>query len=378
LPLKADIAKALPIALGIIEPGEAGRCIVFTDDPNALGDPLPPRVSVVAVGGSAENVGIVAFDVDGADVYTAILNNGPARDLTVELLGDGRSIETKKLHLAARAREDVLWAPPTPDDELRVKLNANDALDADNTVVALHRPRRTLRVALIGPESEPLRRAFNSIPEVVVTRVADPAALAESFDLCVFYSVTPESLPSGFVALVGPDNDVGPLRIGSRAPVAELIAAGESPLLKDVDLAGIRLASARPAQAPGLRAEAVSEAGTLIGTLTSGDSTLLYVGFDFSSGTTDWPLRWSFPVFWSNVVDLARGSAESGWVVATGEVGAANLLDEGESALGGTTVAFSPDMLGEAPKAVAASVDLSPWLAAAALVLLLAHWTAKR
>jgi hypothetical protein len=374
----ADISKAAPVALGYIAPGEAGRCVVFTDDPAPLGDELPPNLAVVAVGGPLDNVGIVGFAVEAGEVFAAILNRGPARDVPVELSADGKPVRTQSLRLAADTRRDLVWPVPQPEPKkLELRLSIDDTLAADNAAVAILRPPRALSVALIGPECEPLRRALNAMQDVIATGVAATDASAETFDLRIYYSVAPAQVPAGSAAFVAPGRDVGPLRVGAEAPAGELAAVATSPLLRDVDLSEIRIVFARPLDAPGLQPVARCAAGTVIATLTLDDSALIYVGFDFASATTDWPLRWSFPVFWANVVALARGSAPTGWLCERGS-GAANLLDERETALGGAAVAFAPQMLGEAPTTAHTQFDASAWLAAGALVSALAHWRAKR
>jgi len=378
-PLPADIARALPIALGHIAPGEAARCIIFTDDPAALGGILPGNVSVVSVGESIDNAAIAAFDVDGGEVYTAITNNGGRRDVAVALKQDDGPARKRDVQLAANSRRDIVWKLLSPEPKkLTVTLEAPDALDADNRVVAVLRARRTLRVALIGPECEPLRRAFDAMADVAVTRFEDAAAGFDDFDLRVFYSISPEELPPGHVVLIAPERGVGPLRVGAETAAGALIARRDSPLVGSLDFSGVTVISARPGEATGLRPAVSSSAGKLIGSLTSDDSLLIYVGFDFASATTNWPLRWSFPAFWANVVGLIRDSAQAGWSCDRGTRYAANLLDERESTLAGETVAFSPEMLGEAPENVAPSLDIAPWLAVAALAAAIAHWRAKR
>ncbi len=377
--LPADIARSLPVALGHMAPGEAARCIIFTDDPAALGGVLPGNVSVVSVGEAIDNAAIVAFDVDGSDVYTAIANSGGRRDASVALKQDDGPARKRNVQLAANGRTGIVWKLRLPEPKtLTVTLEAPDALETDNRVVALLRPRRTLKVALIGPECEPLRRAFDAMDDVAVTRLEEAATGFGDFDLRVFYSVSPGELPPGHVVLIAPERDVGPLRVGAETAAGALIARRDSPLVDSLDFSGVTVISARPVEAAGLRPAVSSSAGDLIGSLTSDDSLVIYVGFDFASATTNWPLRWSFAVFWANVVGLARDSSQAGWSCDRGSPDAANLLDERESTLAGEAVAFSPEALGEAPANVAPSLDLAPWLAAAALAAAIAHWRAKR
>ena len=308
-----------------------------------------------------------------------MLNIGIARNIIVELYADGQPSNEQMLRLNANDQAHLIWKLPSPGaKKLELKLRVDDTLDADNSVVADYRPHRLLKVALAGPECEPLRRTFDAMEDVAVTRLPDGRAAGDDFDLTVFYSMTPVELPEGNVALVAPSGNVVPLRVSSEVAVDALIATEDSPLMQDVDLSGVSVSAARVAEAPGFRPGATSSAGTVIGSLTSDDSTLIYVGFDFSTGNTKWPLDWSFPVFWANVVQIARGSAPSGWVIERASNGAANLLDAAESSLGGRVVPFSDEMLGDEPVARKASLNTSAWLAAAGLVLLFGHWLARR
>ena len=323
----AALVQELSPSDAAVEPGELARTAielarrypgaataVVTDAPLPG---LPAGVSVLAVGGPARNLGIVAFAARAtqegrAQVLVAVASSdaSPA-SAHVALLADGQPLGEKIVAVPSRGRAqaifDVALAPAAR--VLEARLGAADALAADDRAWLARRPGG-VRIAWIGDDDRYLRRALAAQPGVTLTDL--PQALSDGvpsgYDLALYCRATPRELAGGTIVLVAPRDSVGALRLGGYTEAGEgAVAAPRDPLMTAVRLDGVALGRVRGLSPPqGFETLAAGAGGVpLIGRWAEGRARVIYVAID--PAASDWPLKPSFPIFWANVVASVGG-----------------------------------------------------------------------
>ncbi|NQT51063.1 BatA domain-containing protein [bacterium] len=267
---------------------------------------LPPGARLLAVGGPADNRGIVAFAArqrrDGQhEVLVRVANAGQQQaTVQVELRADDAPIAQRPLTIAAGEQNQAIFEARLGDATvLHARLDGSDALSADDEAWLARRGGRT-QVALVGEPCLPLRRALEAVDDVdVVEQHGAPSGQA---GLAVYYRTVPATLAGGTVVVVAPQSAVGQLRVAEETVPAKLTdSSPRDPLMTAVDLAHTDLGAVRRVALPqGFETLAASGPTPLIGRWREGDTTLIYVGID--PATCNWPLHPSFPIFWANVV----------------------------------------------------------------------------
>jgi hypothetical protein len=211
---------------------------------------------------------------------------------------------------------------------LRARLAGPDALDADDVAFAV---RAASGPDLVCYSARPgnLVRAMQSIPglsvEVIAADAGRPAPVHPEARLAVYDGVVPERIPEGqWVVLADPPASAGPFEIGEPGPAGVDAWRVAPPLTDHVDLPSIGVRAARSCRiretgAGTVRAILESrDRGPLLAWWDRPGGGVVYAGFDTGwrgdpgSSATSWALDPSFPIFWANVADAARGGAAGG------------------------------------------------------------------
>ncbi|NQT86829.1 BatA domain-containing protein [bacterium] len=289
-----------------LQPSHAA-VIIVTDRPV---EGLPEHASLLAVGSSDANRGIVAFAArrrpDGSYRVLAAVA-GDEADTVLTLTVDGRDAERRPLSVRAGARAVAFFDAPADAVLLSARLEGADGLEADDQAW-LARSAAPMRIALIGPSCPPLARALASWGDVELTEMAAPPgrAVPEGRDMAVYYRVVPTTLDGGLVALVAPRQPVGQLRPTAPAIPSAPPTAARDPLLEAVDLSEVKLGPLpHPTVFPSFETLVRAGNAVVIGRWRTGDTRILYVGADPALG--NWALHPSFPIFWANVLTAASG-----------------------------------------------------------------------
>jgi Ca-activated chloride channel family protein len=375
----ADVPAALALAAGELH--RPGGTITLV---RAQGE-LAPRVRTSAVTYRAVTIGKPA-DNQGLTTPVARCANAAAGAVTCSVLTtvrneasvavrerllvqrDGRTTASQLLTLAAGARADVVLAAP-PGARLTLALTRPDALGADDrATVRVPGPGAPVAVALVSsrPGTAPLARALRAVPGVTLRRIAPgdyAQADARSAGLLVLDRWLPEGdLPPAPALLL-----VAPPRVPEGAVGAELSdpsPSGEqaaSPLLTGVDLSGLAVdtgAARRITLPPALPALLWSRQGPLLaaGTPTRGHRVALLALDPQRSNLPQLP---AFPVLIANLVAWSHDAATSESTVAAAAPRAPTVTLRATA--GGAAEPGHRD-------------DWWPYLAAAALLVLLAEW----
>jgi hypothetical protein len=240
----------------------------------------------------ADNAGIVEFSATNDEIFIRLVNHGPAKPIPVELVAGGLTI--RETIPAGESR----WshrADYSKADSVRVSLGTADSFPLDNVVEATRLMELRTTVSIAGLIEPQLVKALRSIPGVTLTSGVGPAKVAIGVD-----------------APPGP----GEFRVWIFTPAAKLpgeASIAKHPLTADLEQRGAELPLGE--LPPGERGgEALIRVDGRTAAALRGKELRLSV--DVNAWGKSLP---SLPIFWANVVDVARAGASGFAVLRTGQ-----------------------------------------------------------
>jgi hypothetical protein len=315
--------EALALALSLLRGRSEGRVYFLTDgafDPDV--DPGSPQVELRVVGGPARNVAITRFDfrqaVSGEDRFEVLMTvrnytDAPAIAPASATL-DGRLLFRRSLELAPRGEQTLVLAfPGRALGQAVARIDVEDGLAADNQAFAAVNPPDPLRVLLLGPGNFYLESVLQALPGVELFKspsapAADIARLALGHDVVVIDGIAAPRLPPGNYLLVNTVAPGLPFADTGRAARPGRLSRGRSALMRDVDLAAVRIDEARSvateAPSKGLQRLFWSAETDLALALLDDELKLVYLGFDLAR--SNFPLQAAFPMFISQSLEWLR------------------------------------------------------------------------
>ena len=431
----ADLGEGISLANALLA-GRSGGSIVLLGDGHAVPPSTPPRLAApltyVPVGFSGENAGIEAISRSAAgSVFMRLADYGRgARDLKVEMLADGRLIDILTAHLDGNSSTDLVWTRmPAGAQVVEARLSPSDYFGLDDRAWLVTATPPTRRVLLVTAENGFLQKALKLRPGIDLTTVAPKDYKAgDRYDLYVFDGYVPTGKTPEPALFIGPPAGQGPVPTGAVSDPGGVLPANPSdPLLRDVQLRDVHVQVAgRVTNVPaGWRVSIAASDGPLL-LVHEGEPRLAELTFDIHH--SDLPLRAAFPILVQNLLDyllpggfenqvfqLGRAvtlAAEQGarWIEVTTPAGRTTRLNPPYPPFTDTSqpgvyavreqlaasvystrfvVQFQNPALsriapGAAPIVQEAdkprgvlprgTLEIWPWLAAAALVLLVAEW----
>lgn len=384
-----DAAGSPDAAMALAATLAAGRA---AGSPAMAGAAGTPGAQVIFLGGDGPvkpmpNLAFMAFGAarlpaspDTVEVMFDVANFGPERVAAdVEVRLDDRLVAVRPVAIAAggRARETFtfLWAaaepatppgregPAAPPGRLIGRIGTRDALAGDNSAYAVVPPPVPIRVLLVSRGELFLEKFLASWREARFELLA-PEAFRAGMETGFAATVFDDWLP--------PDFDLaraaGSLLLIRRTPfgagdTAELLslepAAGESPLLRLVDLAGIEVLGASPLRLPAAAAGwrwtevAGSARGPLIAAGQRRDGVRAAL-FGFRIGDSALPLRAAFPLLMANTLRWLAGRETP--LAADAHAAKAGRI----AAIGPDQAAWPEPVIGTAP--TGAGADASRWV----------------
>jgi hypothetical protein len=311
---------ALALALSLLRHRDRGRIIFVTDgafDPDV--DPGSPQIGFRIVGGRARNVAITRFDLrqelKDENRFQALMTLRNYTDAPVVVPAsvslESRSLSRDSLEIGARGeRTVVLPFSGRARGRAIARIDVDDDLAADNQAYAVVDAERPLRVLLFTPGNFYLESVLAALPGVRLQRsqwppVEDLAQVARLYDVVVFDGVAAPRLPPGNFLLVNSVAPGLPFSEAGRVARPAIRGRGSSALMRDVDLAAVRIERARRVviarPAPGLQRLFWSAETALALALLDDDVKLVYLGFDLHQ--SNFPLQGAFPVFFSQCLE---------------------------------------------------------------------------
>jgi Ca-activated chloride channel family protein len=315
-----------------------------------------------------------------------------------------------------------------------VQGGAVDYLALDDSAYAVYAPANGGRVLLVTERNLFLEQVLSSMPGVEAFR-ADPGPLPdEPFDVIVFDSWLPDDLPETNLLIINPPESTDIFTVGEPFQDTRFARQMDSPILTFVDFGGVAVREAVTVETPGWGRNLVeAEGGPLLVAGTQGGRRVAVLAFDLHA--SDLPLQIAYPILIANLFDwfapaspveaadavqpgdpvvIRPGPAATGYAVTTpdgtrqqfdidsesptfartAQLGvyevailsggqttseaqfAVNLFDPGESAIAPReSITIGQEAVnGAAREDELGQRELWPWLAVAALIVLLVEW----
>jgi hypothetical protein len=289
-----DDAHAYLFSDGIVGP-------IRTDSANAL----PFQLDYHRVGISGENVGLTSLVVrTGAQSRAAHLHvqnfGQQARSFSLEWRADNKLVDVRKLTLAGGQAEDLVLPVPADATVVSAHIDTGDIFALDDTVTAVARTPRAFRVLLVTSANVFLQQALSLRPDFEL-EVVGPSEYksSASYAMTIFDRFSPPTLPTGpFIAIAPPSGSV--LAGGTPIGIGRVRAsdAGD-PLLTNVDLQDVHIARSQDLHASKFGRALITSLQTPL--VLVRDEPYRQVLFGFDLHDSDLPLRVAFPILMQNL-----------------------------------------------------------------------------
>lgn len=316
-----SLVDAINLADRLLPETSGGSITVLTDEEPASADTEHP-VEVVTVGASAQNVGITDLqvrrtltDATGYELLLEVGNFGSdSVDVTIDLNLNDQLIDVKSLRLnSGQIYREI--QPGTSETggilkaELATSRSSDNRLPVDDVAYCVLQEVPRLKVHLVTKGNLFLQTALSANSAVELTTTDSLPKDRDNIDLLVLHQQVPTRLPEGNVVVIQPkqDSDLWTIEGQLDNPFAELVAPN-SDLLRHVNLTNVVMPSA-------VKLIPTTSVQNLIDAETgdplyfriprpAGDVFVLTVDLDQS----DLPLRTSFPILFSNLVNHVAGN----------------------------------------------------------------------
>lgn len=304
---EVDLGEAMSLANAVVA-GRPAASVVLIGDGHARPPANPPRLAAqfrfVPVGASGENVGIETISRPGPNlIFLRVGNYGRQdRDLKIEMRADGRVVDVLPAHLAGNSTAELVWSGLSSGTQvIEARLPGGDPLALDDAAWLVTGVPAQRRVLLVTEENGFLERALRlrSGLQLTVQKKADFKP-GEPFDLYVFDGwVPPGKLPEPAL-VVAPTTGTPPVPLGGQlVPGALLPPDPRDPLTQDVVLKDVHVQSAyRLAVPAGWRSVITAVDGPLL-VVHEGEPRIAEFAFDLHH--SDLPLRAAFPILVQNL-----------------------------------------------------------------------------
>lgn len=280
------------------------------------------HVNFHPIGEGHDNVGITAVDfrrnigTDKPSVELLVVTHNYASQphtFTEEIYAGDNLVEAHEVTLPANGEDTQPYELPEPDSatRMRVKLDLKDQLAADNEAFLVLKPRKTLKVLMVGTDNLFLENALKVDAGVELSKTAS-FTTNKGYDVVVFNESAPAKLPEGNYLFLHCTSDQAPVTTeGTAENVAPADWDHDHPILRYVDFGSDRFGSALKATPRGWARElAVAESGSLVAAGEKGRMRAEFVGFALNESM--FPLRVAFPIFIANSVRwLGTGQDDS-------------------------------------------------------------------
>ena len=266
---------------------------------------LPFPIEYHRVGVSGENVGLTSLVVRaGAQsraAYLRVHNFGQQpRSFTLEWRFDAGLIDVRSVSLAAGQAEDLALPVPDAANTVTARIEAKDNFGLDDSVTAVARAPRAFHVLLVTPGNVFLEQALRLRTDFQLDVIA-PAAYrsSTSYAMTVFDRYSPSAMPDAPFVMVDPPAG-SPLAGGAQVGIGRVRAsdAGD-PLLNNVSLQDVHIAKSQDMRASTFGRALITSLQTPLVLVRDAPFRQVLVGFDIHD--SDLPLRIGFPVLMQNL-----------------------------------------------------------------------------
>ncbi len=289
-----DDARAYLYSDGIVEPLTAS----FTDG-------LPFPIEYHRVGTSGENVGLTSLVVrTGGQLPAAYLHlqnfGQQSRTFSLDWRADSGLVDVRSISLTGGQSQDLVLPVPAGATTVTARIAANDIFSLDDSVTAVARTPRTFHVLLVTPGNVFLEQALRLRGDFQVDVVA-PASYkgATAYAMTIFDRFSPPALPDGPFVMIDPPP--GSSLAGGPAVGIGRVRASDAgdPLLTNVSLQDVHVARSQDLTASTFGRALITSVQTPL--VVVRDEPYRQVLFGFDIHESDFPLRVGFPVLIQNL-----------------------------------------------------------------------------
>jgi len=327
-PASSDFVQALDLVRALVQDQTDVRLHLLTDGAFETGDLTnapPVKLSYVRVGRPADNVGFTALDArrsleawDRPQVFAGVRNCGDAAvSARIDLYLDGALFDARVVRVPAGENAAAVFADPKlKEGVVRVVLNHDDALAADNEAFLILEEPRQVNALVVSPGNQFLELAVEHDPFCAPTFLP-PAAFDDGlkagtvtpsdYDLVILDRHSPNVLPPGTYLFLGALPHLDEFKAKGEAKQPVIIDWDRAhPLTRYVNFGSLFLGKALRFEGPASAHTLVeTNEGPLVQWWATGSHRILVAGFDMFESR--WPLRVGFPVFIANAVRYMGG-----------------------------------------------------------------------
>ncbi len=331
-----SIQDAVSLAVSSSDLHPRTEVLIFSDGGFKIPDDSPLsalNVKYIPIGNSSDNTGIVDVVVredfgqqSKTQILAGIVNSGDSpKDVFLELYGvqesetvgnttattqsssnDGKELlDAYQFSLESGQRETVIFNDPGSFTSLlELQLDVEDHLAVDNQAWAIVPRNDEIKVLLVTEGNFYLQRALNLDQRVQLFTTTPASYLGpEDHDIVVFDAYSPNVLIDGNYLFIGA---VPPLPEWSMGDTIEFPGIVDwnrfHPLTKYLSFENLDINEAANIGVPDWTEVILESSETpLIVSFVQNNTRGIVIGFDVYDSS--WPLRVSFPIFFSNMLD---------------------------------------------------------------------------
>ena len=179
---------------------------------------------------------------------------------------------------------------------------AADYLALDDVATAVYTPPVGGRVLLVSEGNLFLEQVLTAIPTVEAFRAAPGSLPQEPFDLVIFDGWLPGELPDTNLLIIDPPQSTDLFTVGGMFEDTRLRRQADDPILSFVDFSDVAIREARVVETSGwAQPLAEAEGGPLLLAGTTGGRRVAVLTFDLHA--SDLPLQIAFPILMANLLE---------------------------------------------------------------------------
>ncbi len=338
---RTNIEEAMRIAQTAAKNSFNPELILFTDGQFTIPSDVDTggmKIRYLPVGTSNDNVGIVDFVVrkdfalqqnyqimvgvrnfsnEDKELYVELWGEGPVRvqfeaDVEVNEVTDTppdnyerNLMDARKLKLAAQTSDTLIFDElGTFPEHIEVVIDSEDDFPLDNKAMAIIPEEESLQILLVTQGNKYLERVLNLDPRVrLFVTTPDQLTALDRYDVVVFDSFTPPNLAEGNYIFI---NTVPPLPGWSQGETIEYPALIDWDrfhlLTRHLNLENLVISECLSIGTPNwVEVIAESRETPLLVAFQQEKIRALITSFDLYK--SNWPMRVSFPIFFSNLLN---------------------------------------------------------------------------
>lgn len=330
--MSSNVTDALLVAASAVRGRPDSSVYLITD--GCLKDRLPEmkalsdKLQVIQIGSSRANVAITNLAAEplekkGAyELFVSVKNfSDRERSVLMSMYDGDELIHVREMSPGPFGTKASSFIIEPRSNVIRCELDSDDALSADNRAHVVLEERKETSVLLVTSGSLFLSKAVASLENTRLATVSPSDytdRMARESDVIIFDRWVPGEVPPKRCAFIAPPGSVGPATFTEgEGPVMITDYAKDDPLLRFVTLDDLYINKMNNVDNPQvLSAIAWYKGAPVIGYFALGKIEHLLICFDINN--SEWPVRPSFPMFISNLVDEIAGANRS--------ISAANVL----------------------------------------------------